>query len=342
MLAYKSIVTLWRPVSRSLILVYDVHALLKTIGLSRNQLTALAVISRNNYNKNIYSLGTVTNFSIIKSTSADAETHDIIASYLSNNRVVKVNTQGETFDNAVRVFLHCQQEPSNPVVPEPRSQVTFKTLRHWYLQLCDRNKLKKQKQGPSKDTIIRLSKASSHNRYKTVESPLFVAKPSRQQQQSHSASPDQSFAQPSSQLCKNNATFNKARIPRNRGRYSFKERIRKKTHSPPPKMKQFYQKPYNPPQKTPGNQNSTNKPKKKLKKLSAKKPVEEMDKNGLVRSMARHHPMSTLEMGTMSANAKRAFSDMSGSTASVSDQPDLHLHVTKCIREAALLAASIK
>ncbi|KAF9536987.1 hypothetical protein EC957_009129 [Mortierella hygrophila] len=66
MMAYQSVKTLWRPVSNNLILAYKLPDVLATLGITRTQLTALAVVSRNDYHKNIYSLGPAANFSIIK------------------------------------------------------------------------------------------------------------------------------------------------------------------------------------------------------------------------------------------------------------------------------------
>lgn len=67
MMGYASIHTLWRPDSRNIVLVYYMPNLLKTIGFNRSQLTVLAVVSRNDYQRNIYSLGPATNSSIVKS-----------------------------------------------------------------------------------------------------------------------------------------------------------------------------------------------------------------------------------------------------------------------------------
>ncbi|KAG0219994.1 hypothetical protein BGX33_010569 [Mortierella sp. NVP41] len=59
MLAYASITMLWRPVSKSLFLVYDLPNLLRDIGLSRAQFTTLAIVSSNDYNRNIFQLRTI-------------------------------------------------------------------------------------------------------------------------------------------------------------------------------------------------------------------------------------------------------------------------------------------
>ncbi|KAF8906649.1 hypothetical protein BGZ58_006272, partial [Dissophora ornata] len=143
--------------------------------------------------------------------------------------------------------------------------------------------------------------------------------------------------------------LNRTRVPRNRGRFSFKERTRKKVHNPPPKMKQFRQKPYKAQPEAPNNQTSTNKSKAKAKKAPTftPKPLADMDKNGLIRSMAWHHPTSTLEVGTLSANTKRVFTGMPAlttltSTTSALDRPDLQQQVMECIQEATRLAAGVK
>ena len=66
MMAYASVQTLWRPVSRDLVLGYTMPDVLKTIEFSQNQLTALASVSKNDYQRNIYSLSPASNYSIIK------------------------------------------------------------------------------------------------------------------------------------------------------------------------------------------------------------------------------------------------------------------------------------
>ncbi|KAF9401843.1 hypothetical protein BGZ76_007427, partial [Entomortierella beljakovae] len=66
MMAYSTVSTLWRPISKSLILVYKLEDVRKTLNFSVAQLTALAVTSGNDYGKNVFSLGVATNYSIIK------------------------------------------------------------------------------------------------------------------------------------------------------------------------------------------------------------------------------------------------------------------------------------
>ncbi|KAG0030690.1 hypothetical protein BGZ83_004681, partial [Gryganskiella cystojenkinii] len=66
MLGYASVTTLWRPVGKHLVLAYKISDICKVLGLTRQQLTALAVVSSNDYNRNIFSLGPATNYAIIK------------------------------------------------------------------------------------------------------------------------------------------------------------------------------------------------------------------------------------------------------------------------------------
>jgi hypothetical protein len=74
MLAYTSIFTLWRPISKNLLLVYQLADIRRELELSSAQLTALAVVSSNDYNKNIFSLGPATNYSVIKSLEKNGNT----------------------------------------------------------------------------------------------------------------------------------------------------------------------------------------------------------------------------------------------------------------------------
>ncbi|KAG0263936.1 hypothetical protein BG011_007769 [Mortierella polycephala] len=64
-LVYGTISTIWRPISRGRCLVYDVPNVLATLNISKIQLTVLGVVSKNDYNSNIYSFGCITNSGII-------------------------------------------------------------------------------------------------------------------------------------------------------------------------------------------------------------------------------------------------------------------------------------
>ncbi|KAF8908742.1 hypothetical protein BGZ58_006062, partial [Dissophora ornata] len=98
-LVYKSILTIWRPISRKRFLVYEIPDVLATLGISRTQLTVLGVVSRNDYNRNIPSLGSETNFSIV-TTLNEADPRSMVQKYLVHEQVVLKNIKQETFDTS--------------------------------------------------------------------------------------------------------------------------------------------------------------------------------------------------------------------------------------------------
>ncbi|KAF9106582.1 hypothetical protein BGX30_008814, partial [Mortierella sp. GBA39] len=124
----------------------------------------------------------------------------------------------------------------------------------------------------------------------------------------------------------------RTRIPRNRGRFSFKERTRKIVHDPPPKAKQFVLKFYK--ERPESNPAAAKKSKPRVDKGPSelqKKSLAEMDKNGLMQSLSWHHPTSSLEIGTMRANVGRVVMD-----------EKIQQDVIDCLQEAPRLAAGVK
>ncbi|KAG9065426.1 hypothetical protein KI688_002751 [Linnemannia hyalina] len=361
MTAYQSVTTLWRPVSNNLILVYKIPDVLATLGISRTQLTALAVVSRNDYHKNIYSLGPATNFSIIKSIGSRPDAREIVAAYLTHGQVVVKNTKEETFENSIRVFIILQQEPIQPLVQESQALQLFRVLQHRFNELYIKHQSTKNiraagvKERP-KDDIVRLPSPKTFNRYRTVESPAAISKtktvttpqPARgpsQQISSDSSPSQQSTSVMSAPDADGHPPLSRTRIPRNRGRFSFKERTRKVVHAPPPKAKQFKLKFY---QERPETVNPT--PAKKTTSKANKppqpnmKPIADKDKSGLLRSLSWHHPTAWLEIGTLEANFGRVSGD--GATLGNPEIP-LNLNIVQqevvdCLQEAVQSAATVK
>jgi hypothetical protein len=66
MIGHFTVATLWRPISRGPLLVYNMSDICTLLEITREQLTALAVVSSNDYNRNISSFGPETNYSAIK------------------------------------------------------------------------------------------------------------------------------------------------------------------------------------------------------------------------------------------------------------------------------------
>ncbi|KAF9383425.1 hypothetical protein CPC16_008919 [Podila verticillata] len=90
LLFYKNIPTVWRPVgpckARQFV-PYEKGALLGDLGLSTTQLTALAILSGNDYINNIPHLAINTNAKLIKDMHGDE--HSIVQQYLAHPRVVR-------------------------------------------------------------------------------------------------------------------------------------------------------------------------------------------------------------------------------------------------------------
>ncbi|KAG9063258.1 hypothetical protein KI688_004862 [Linnemannia hyalina] len=167
------------PVSQGLILVYSMPDVLKTIEFSRNQLTALAIVARNDYQRNIYSLGPASNYSIIKAIGHKSVVRDIVSAYLRDGKVVTRNTQQGTFEASMRVFIDQLQTRIEPVVFQMPSQVVFDACRQRFEDLMQRYNLRKQPRGTisrsPQENIVRVRKPQSFNRYRTVESPILVS-----------------------------------------------------------------------------------------------------------------------------------------------------------------------
>lgn len=167
MIVYASIQTVWHPVSGGHILVYIVPDLLRTLDVTHPQLTALAVVSHNDYNRNIRSLSPVTNFSIIKSIKHAGndqmrkfylwtfltafayeiltelnilhyltDPKDIILAYLSDSQVVSKNTNSQDFAMSIRVFVDLQQTRVEIDGSQPSSQILFKQLQDRFQDFC--------------------------------------------------------------------------------------------------------------------------------------------------------------------------------------------------------------
>ncbi|KAK3826555.1 MAG: hypothetical protein JOS17DRAFT_832663 [Linnemannia elongata] len=343
MLAYGSVVTLWRPVSNNVILEYKLPDLLRTLSFTRAQLTALAVVSRNDYHRNIYSLGPASNFGIIKKIENSEDPRVIVVAYLSDSQVIARNTQFSTFEFSIRVFVDYQQTPVSSPNLDPPSQAAFQERRQRYEELCIRSSSRAQQtvDRQPRDTFVRLDAhpRQPFNRYRTVESPVFVS--------NAAATPAPTLATPSAAPDPDgHPALARTRIPRNRGRHSFKTRARKISHPAPPMSKQFKLKFY---QERPETVNNPTPAKKTTSKANKpprpdKTPIADKDKKGLLRSLSWHHPIAWLETGTLEANVGRVLGD--GTTLRNPETP-LNLNivqqeVVECIQEAVQSAANVK
>lgn len=72
---------------------------------------------------------------------------DIVSAYLRDGKVVTRNTQQETFEASMRVFIDQLQTRIEPVVFQMPSQVVFDACRQRFEDLMQRYNLRKQTRG---------------------------------------------------------------------------------------------------------------------------------------------------------------------------------------------------
>ncbi|GJJ78017.1 hypothetical protein EMPS_10376 [Entomortierella parvispora] len=345
-LAYNTVSTLWRPVSKHVLLEYKLANVCLALQLSRAQLTALAIVSRNDYNRNLYSLGPITNYSLIKGIcSPDIES--IVTAYLGHVVVSNKNKEGQTFRISIQVFVNKQQTPV-PIQPAPvvshddttTSNPSFETLQSKFRSICSRYEEMKKIRPLDRicnREIVRLKSSHTKNRYRTVESPAFIRTPPRVQpaNEENCASLILSPQGGSSlEEQESHAPLPRTRIPNNRPRYSFKriEHKKVKKRPPPPKMKQYTWKPHKEQDPKPDKAQPAPKPKAPLRTLESFVEPAKTEKIGVIRSMRYQHPTSSLSIGTLAANVKLA----------LEDEDSLQYEVVTVIEAAVMEATRVK
>ncbi|KAF9971008.1 hypothetical protein BGZ75_002042, partial [Mortierella antarctica] len=129
LLIYPKVACIWRPISKERVLVYRVNDILAS-------LTVLGVVSRNDYTKNVEGLGLATNFSIVKRlTSTDPIV--MVNAYLADKRVVHKNTEQQTFEKSIRVFLKGEQTLVPSAITIPEQGQTYITIKAKFKELCE-------------------------------------------------------------------------------------------------------------------------------------------------------------------------------------------------------------
>ncbi|KAF9928552.1 hypothetical protein FBU30_002290 [Linnemannia zychae] len=117
-LIYNSISTIWRP-TKGGYLVYSVPQVLLKIQLSRSGLTALGIVSQNDYGKGIHNLGLKTNFKIMCQLDAEGKVKELICDYLKHTTVSKKQIAGkvewsiDSYADAYEVFVNMHQQVAN-------------------------------------------------------------------------------------------------------------------------------------------------------------------------------------------------------------------------------------
>ncbi|KAK3825407.1 MAG: hypothetical protein J3Q66DRAFT_365187 [Benniella sp.] len=108
-------------VTANRLLVYHVPDVLSSLGLSKSQLTASGVVSKNDYDSNIASLSPESNYKIIKALDGKVDAATIVEHYKASQQVIQKNTRQDPFSASQRVFIDHQQTlvqtgPSSPSI----------------------------------------------------------------------------------------------------------------------------------------------------------------------------------------------------------------------------------
>ncbi|KAG9319438.1 hypothetical protein KVV02_000474, partial [Mortierella alpina] len=107
-----------------------------SLQVTRAQLTVLEVVSRNDYTKNVEGLGPATNYSIVKRLKS-TDPIVMVNAYLADKRVVHKNTEQQTFEKSIRVFLKGEQTLVPSAITIPEQGQTYITIKAKFKELCE-------------------------------------------------------------------------------------------------------------------------------------------------------------------------------------------------------------
>ncbi|KAF9973855.1 hypothetical protein BGZ65_009032, partial [Modicella reniformis] len=141
-LVYQNVPIVWRLISRRRVLVYNMNEVLVTLGVSRQQLTTLGVVSQNDYTSNVPSLGCATNFDIVKQLKATA-VRALVREYLSCPKVLGKNTEHNTFEASLQVFVDLEQTPAPPTQLSDNADIppSYASLCAKYRGICENQRI---------------------------------------------------------------------------------------------------------------------------------------------------------------------------------------------------------
>ncbi|KAF9947536.1 hypothetical protein BGZ72_010482, partial [Mortierella alpina] len=240
LLIYGNITIIWRAISKDRFLVYNVAEMLAALGMTRAQFTALGIVSTNDYDKNVPSLGAATNFSLVKSLKT-SDVKGIVQQYLEHPQVVINNKEKTSFQLSFKVFVDLKQEILESASASDTSSVV-KSLQEQYRQLLLQYKLQRQQTSKSFQGMQKHTRSQTFNRYRVIDGTWMLR--SRQEPAPHPKSIDQPDSEDGAASLEGHPALTRTRTPRIRPRYSFKTRKRRKLHDPPKGMKQYAWKPY--------------------------------------------------------------------------------------------------
>ncbi|KAI8345425.1 hypothetical protein B0O80DRAFT_473459 [Mortierella sp. GBAus27b] len=276
MLFYKTIPKVWRPVgsfkSRRFV-PYEKTSLLQALGLSSTQLTALGILSGNDYVSNIPHLAIATNRKI---SDYARSVKDIVRQYLAHPQVKrKIDQDGgcwteDVYANAIKVFVTMQQSVvSESVLPPPASDSSLKDTTLSFTALTGRMKnfMLAFKEDARKRTVDESSR--SINPFDTVDKQ------------------------------------NPANAHSYRPRYSYKVRYEPSREQPEPAVSlQYTMKPWKDPPEKPA---SSTTPKRPVAAIKAQISGEDrFERKEMMDALFFEHPTVTLDLGRLSPNVNAA------------------------------------
>ncbi|KAF9272980.1 hypothetical protein BGZ68_001938, partial [Mortierella alpina] len=361
-LAYAQVKTVWRLVTKSKLLVYQVPDMLKAIGLTRIQLTALCVASKNGYDSNVYRLGTATNYAIMKAITGN-DVHDTVRQYHVHRDVLRRNNTDISFEFSLRVFVSMEQTAA-PASPLSVLNTRHQALQLEYEQLCAQLKvlseeatvLRQESKAAHGGTPNRHKPTQKFNQFRTIDLLGSSAAPAESATDIEMVPTDNNVPDKAGiNLQPAHPALARTRVPRHRPRYSPKERVRIIRHPCPPAMKLYKWKEHKKkPEATSSTRSDAPEKPAKRKKAAPDKTHDEIRanisttrKNNLVRMLAVEHPIVTLQVGTLQANAFDARLSVQNELGVQVDGLDesgteIAREVARILRKAAREAASAK
>ncbi|KAG0222030.1 hypothetical protein BGW42_006962, partial [Actinomortierella wolfii] len=283
MLFYRNIPVFWRPVgyykSRRFI-KYEKSAILETLGLSPAQLTALAILSGNDYIKNIPYLAFETNLKLIKDFEGDEKS--IVQQYLAHDKVKRQIGRDESswteqsYADAIKVFVELQQD-----ISDDRSTVDTATAT--YATVCKRM--------DEFNTAFEVFKKEAYETRKAKR--LAVCGTSLERgAPSKPANPFVTIDRP-----------NQANNHRHRPRFSPKTCYEPDVEQPPPAISKQYK---FKPGKEPLDQQYQNKPSKKAPSPIKAEITGRFERKQIMDALSFEHPIVNLDLGQLSKNVRTA------------------------------------
>ncbi|KAG0303305.1 hypothetical protein BGZ98_006802 [Dissophora globulifera] len=273
MLIHMTISTLWKPIRRATqgkFLVYEVPSILARVGLTRTQLTAVGVVTKNDYTSNIRTLGIAINHDLLRCLDGQQDVPTLILQYLALDKVILKNKTGQTFSTSINVFVNRRQTPIT--TDPPANAVAYDNLRSEFNRVCNvfeqRKRERQAARRDSKRAPVSVSQAPV---------PAF-----------HVSSA--SGASVSAPAC--------TKKPQHRSRYSFKKRRKGKEHDSPEVITSFVLKSYKKPPDLP----VVTTPTKTSKTTSIRRAITSNQKKAVLNALTSEHPIVSLDIGTIRTN----------------------------------------